>query len=130
LENLQRLKIMVVDDSLSARMLLKNAFSESIKKHSVFIEAADGEEAVELFKKELPNIVFMDLTMPKMNGKEALEEIKKIAPEIDIIMVTADRQKETKKELLAAGATNVLNKPVDEDELRDICAKIAFGNKI
>ncbi len=119
---------MIVDDSLSARMLLKNAFSEAIKKHSVFIEATDGEEAVEIFKKESPDIVFMDLTMPKMNGKEALIEIKKIASNIHVIMVTADRQKETKKELLEAGASNVLNKPVDEDELRDICAKIAFGS--
>jgi len=108
-------------------MLLKNAFSDSIKKHSIFIEAADGEEALELFKKESPNIVFMDLTMPKMNGKEALIEIKKLAPDVDVVMVTADRQKETKKELVAAGASNVLNKPVDEDELLDICAKIAFG---
>jgi two-component system, chemotaxis family, chemotaxis protein CheY len=127
LETIKQLKIMIVDDSLSARMLLKNAFSDSIKKYSVFIEAVDGEEAVELFRKELPNIVFMDLTMPKMNGREALLEIKKIAPDIDVIMVTADRQKETKKELIGAGASNVLNKPVDEDELRDICAKIAFG---
>lgn len=125
---MQQLKIMIVDDSLSARMLLKNAFPESIKKHSAFIEAADGEEAIELFKKESPDIVFMDLTMPKMNGKDALTEIKKIASDIDVIMVTADRQKETKKELLEAGASNVLNKPVDEDELRDICAKIAFGS--
>lgn len=125
---MQQLKIMIVDDSLSARMLLKNAFSEAIKKHSVFIEATDGEEAVEIFKKESPDIVFMDLTMPKMNGKEALIEIKKIASNIHVIMVTADRQKETKKELLEAGASNVLNKPVDEDELRDICAKIAFGS--
>lgn len=127
METAKQLKIMIVDDSLSARMLLKNAFSDSIKKYSVFIEAVDGEEAVELFKKELPNIVFMDLTMPKMNGKEALLEIKKIAPDVDVVMVTADRQKETKKELIEAGASNVLNKPVDEDELRDICAKIAFG---
>jgi len=127
LETAKQLKIMIVDDSLSARMLLKNAFSDSIKKYSVFIEAVDGEEAVELFKKELPNIVFMDLTMPKMNGKEALLEIKKIAPDVDVVMVTADRQKETKKELIESGASNVLNKPVDEDELRDICAKIAFG---
>lgn len=52
---------------------------------------------------------------------------KKTSPEAIIVMVTADRQKETKKELIAAGATNVLNKPVDKDELREICAKIAFG---
>ncbi len=124
---IDKLKILVVDDSLSARMLLKSAFSESIKKNSDFFEASNGEEAVEIFKQENPNIIFMDLTMPKMNGMEALQEIKKISPEAIVVMVTADRQKETKKELVAAGAANVLNKPVDEDELREICAKIAFG---
>ena len=124
---IDKLKILVVDDSLSARMLLKSAFSESIKKNSNFFEASNGEEAVEIFKQENPNIIFMDLTMPKMNGMEALQEIKKISPEAIVVMVTADRQKETKKELAAAGAANVLNKPVDEDELREICAKIAFG---
>ncbi|HOI84210.1 MAG TPA: response regulator [Campylobacterales bacterium] len=124
---IDKLKILVVDDSLSARMLLKSAFSESIKKNSYFFEASNGEEAVEIFKQENPNIIFMDLTMPKMNGMEALQEIKKISPEAIVVMVTADRQKETKKELVAAGAANVLNKPVDEDELREICAKIAFG---
>ncbi|MGE4399473.1 MAG: response regulator [Campylobacterales bacterium] len=124
---IDKLKILVVDDSLSARMLLKNAFSEAIKKNSDFFEASNGEEAVEIFKRENPNIIFMDLTMPKMNGMEALQEIKKISAEAIVVMVTADRQKETKKELMAAGAANVLNKPVDEDELREICAKIAFG---
>ncbi len=124
---IDKLKILVVDDSLSARMLLKSAFSEAIKKNSDFFEASNGEEAVEIFKQENPNIIFMDLTMPKMNGMEALQEIKKISTEAIVVMVTADRQKETKKELMAAGAANVLNKPVDEDELREICAKIAFG---
>ncbi len=122
-----RLKILIVDDSLSARMLLKNAFSDTIKKYSDFFEASNGEEAVEMFKRENPNITFMDLTMPKMNGMEALQEIKKISPDAIVVMATADRQKETKKELIAAGAINVLNKPVDEDELREICTKIAFG---
>lgn len=122
-----RLKILIVNDSLSARMLLKNAFSDTIKKYSDFFEASNGEEAVEMFKRENPNITFMDLTMPKMNGMEALQEIKKISPDAIVVMATADRQKETKKELIAAGAINVLNKPVDEDELREICTKIAFG---
>lgn len=122
-----RLKILVVDDSISARMLLKNAFSEAFKKNADFFEAGDGEAALEIFKAQMPSIVFMDLTMPKMNGLTALQEIKKISPETIVVMVTADRQKETKKELMDAGAANVLNKPVDEDELREICAKIAFG---
>lgn len=127
METKPTIKILIVDDSISARMLLKNAFSETIKKYAIFSEANDGLQAVKIFGEELPDIVFMDLTMPNMNGLDALKEIKKISPKAVVVMVTADRQKETKKELLEAGAINVLNKPVDEDELRDICAKIAFG---
>lgn len=127
METKPTIKILIVDDSISARMLLKNAFSDSLKKYAVFTEASDGLQAIKAFEEESPDIVFMDLTMPNMNGLEALTQIKKISPKATVVMVTADRQKETKKELLEAGATNVLNKPVDEDELRDICAKIAFG---
>lgn len=122
------IKILIVDDSLSARMLLKQALPESIKKYAEFIEATDGAEGIEAFKKELPDIVFMDLTMPNVNGKEALLEIKKVSPKALVIMVTADRQKESKRELLDAGAVKVLSKPVDEDELKEVIAQIAFGS--
>jgi two-component system, chemotaxis family, chemotaxis protein CheY len=114
-------KILIADDSISARMLLKSAFDDSIKQTCEFFEARDGLEAVEVFKKERPDVVFMDLTMPNMNGEEALKEIKKIDANVIVVMITADRQKETKKELVANGAMNVLHKPVDAHELLEIC---------
>lgn len=127
MENGVRLKILVVDDALSARKFLKSAFPESIKKYSSFFDASDGEEALRLFEEMGADLVFMDLTMPKMNGKDALLKIKELSPNTHVVMVTADRQKETKKELLSLGATDVLNKPVDKDELKTLCARLALG---
>jgi two-component system, chemotaxis family, chemotaxis protein CheY len=121
-----KLKILIVDDSMSARMIMKQAFPESVVKHSIFIEAVDGLAGVEAFKEHAPHIIFMDLTMPNMNGKEALLEIKKLSPKAIVVMVTADRQKETKNELLEAGATKVMHKPVDTDDLREVMTKLAF----
>jgi two-component system, chemotaxis family, chemotaxis protein CheY len=121
-----KLTILIVDDSMSARMIMKQAFPESIKKHAIFIEAVDGLKGVEAFKEHSPDIVFMDLTMPNMNGKEALAEIKKLSPKTIVVMVTADRQRETKNELLEAGAAKVMHKPVDMDELRDAMTQLAF----
>lgn len=117
-------KIVIADDSISARALLKHAIKEAIKDDYETFEAKDGAEAVVLYKNEQPDIVFMDLTMPNMNGMEALREIKKIDSNAKIVMITADRQKETKKELMSDGANDVLNKPVDVDELKEIYSKI------
>lgn len=126
----KHLKILIVDDSLSARAMLRQAFPELLKKYAGFDEAEDGQYGVDKFKETRHDMVFMDLTMPRMSGLEALAEIKKISPNTPVVMITADRQKETKKELLEAGATNVLNKPVDRAELDDVIKKIAFGINI
>ncbi len=107
-------------------MLLKNAFDDVIKQTCEFFEAKDGLEAVEAFKNEKPDIVFMDLTMPNMNGMEALKEIKKMDSNAIVVMSTADRQKETKKELIENGAMDVLHKPVDAHELLEICLNIGL----
>ncbi|MDD3465502.1 MAG: response regulator [Campylobacterales bacterium] len=121
---MKRLKISVVDDSISARMLLKQAIQEAIEDDYLIFEAKDGIEAVELYKNETPDIVFMDLTMPNMNGMDALREIRKLNDKAAVVIITADRQKETKKELIADGACDVLNKPVDVQELKDVYQKI------
>lgn len=125
----EKIKILIVDDSISARIMMIDAFPEFIKKHSVFIEAVDGLDGIEKYNSSNPDIVFLDLTMPRMNGKDALVEIKKIKPDAIVIMATADRQKETKNELLKAGAIRVIHKPVDTDEIRDVMTKYAFGGE-
>jgi two-component system chemotaxis response regulator CheY len=128
MSNPKPLKILLVDDSVTARALLSQAFPEIIKGYTHFFEAEDGMQGLELFKIEQPDMVFMDLTMPRMNGMEALIEIKKISPKAVVVMVTADRQKETKRELIDAGAFAVINKPVDRAELNEIINSIIAGS--
>jgi DNA-binding NarL/FixJ family response regulator len=72
----------------------------------------NGNDAIRLFKEHKPDIVFLDVSMPEMNGIEALKEIKKISPTTDVVMMTADESADFKK-LSQYGATALIFKPFD-----------------
>ena len=86
--------------------------------------AKDGAEAVELFKEYEPDIIFIDKQMPKMNGIEAIKEIKKLEKNISkkpkIFGLTGSSDKESREEFLNAGAQDVLIKPVQIKKLISI----------
>jgi two-component system chemotaxis response regulator CheY len=69
------MKILVVDDSKLSRQWAIQALPDMLTKHAKIFEADDGEKAIECYKKENPDLVLMDITMPNKNGFEALEEI-------------------------------------------------------
>ncbi len=104
-------KILVVDDAqfmrMKCRTLLKQAGYD-------VVEAGDGEQAVEMYKTESPDAVLLDVTMPKMDGLQALEEIIKIDPEARVAMLTATGQQAVVKEAIAAGARDFVVKPFDD----------------
>ena len=77
---------MICDDSVLARKQLKDAVNE-VAAGAVFLEGKNGVEAVELYKSEKPDIVFMDIVMPEKDGNEALSEIKEFDNEAVIINV-------------------------------------------
>ena len=83
------LKVLVVDDSKLARLSLIKSVKNT-EPSTEFFEAENGAIAVEVFKKEKPRVVFLDLTMPVMNGYEALVEIMKIDPDAQVIIARAD----------------------------------------
>lgn len=114
------MKILIVDDSKLSRKWSIQALPDYLFKHSKILEAKDGEEGVELFKSEKPDLVLMDITMPIKNGFEALEDILKIDPNAFVIMVSADRQKITKDKISNIGAKGIIHKPIDEEELRKL----------
>ncbi len=102
-------RVLIVDDAAFMRMLLKDIISKA--GFEVVGEAANGKEAVEKYKELKPDIVTMDITMPEMNGIEAVKEIKKIDPEAKIIMVSAMGQQAMVIEAIQAGARDFIVKP-------------------
>lgn len=102
-------KILIVDDTLFMRTLLKNILFSG--GHTIVGEAGDGDEAVEKYKELKPDLVTMDVVMPKMNGIEALKTIKGIDPGAKVVMCTAVGQEQMVKLAIKSGARGYIVKP-------------------
>jgi two-component system, chemotaxis family, chemotaxis protein CheY len=110
-------KIMVVDDSSLMRKILSDII---IELGHIVIEACEGEESIELYKKEHPDIVFMDIIMnlDKKNGINALKSIKSYDPNAIIIMCTSiGDQDSVVKECVENGAVEYICKPFLKNEI-------------
>ena len=107
---------LIVDDSAFARFHLKRLLSsfDNIKTS----EAANGNEAVSEYKRLRPDIVFMDIVMPGLEGVETVRRICKDDPRASVIMVSSQSYPEKVSEALTAGAKCFLSKPVTTDRLR------------
>ena len=94
--------------------------------------AANGEEAIALFEKFSPDLVFMDISMPKMDGKEATHQIRNFEkegqrPRTPIIALTAHAMPDDKAEILGYGIDDYLTKPLKRTDLIKVISK--FGTK-
>jgi len=108
-------KVLVVDDEELNRELLDAVLSIQYD----VIMACNGEEALEKVSQEVPDIILLDVMMPRMDGYEVcrrLKEDKKTAP-IPVVMVTALREREDRIKGLEAGADDFLTKPIDKAEV-------------
>ena len=117
---------LVVDDSKISRKWLIEMIPKKIVENAEIIEGCDGEEAITLYEKHRPDVVFLDITMPVVDGIEALERIRMINPEALVVMISADRQKSTKEKVLSLGASAIISKPIDEEEFRTTLLKLVF----
>lgn len=111
-------KILLVDDSPVARKILRKCIPED-GCFEIF-EASDGLDGLNKFKELTPDITFMDLTMPVMDGMEALGEIKKINKDALVIVQTADTQVKSVFKAMELGAFTVLKKPISKDNIKEI----------
>ena len=102
-------KILIVDDTLFMRTLLKNILFSG--GHTIVGEAADGDEAIVKYKELKPDLVTMDVVMPKMNGIEALKAIKALDPGARVVMCTAVGQEQMVKLAIKSGARGYIVKP-------------------
>ncbi len=107
-------KILLVDDEPVQRQILK----EFLQEHGYEVaEAANGQEALSVFKREFVPLVLLDHRMPDMNGDEVLEKLKEINPLVKVIMITAYGAVETAVKVMKLGAVDFLEKPVELQEL-------------
>lgn len=115
--------VLITDDTAFMRMTLKNVIQKN--GFDVVGEAADGEEAVAKYKELNPDLVTMDITMPKMDGIAAIKEIVKIDPDAKIVVCSAMGQKPMVLEALNAGAKDFLVKPFDPERVVEALDKAA-----
>lgn len=108
-------KVLIVDDAKFLRMTIARAITKA--GHEVIGEAQTGEEAVQLYKNLKPDLVFMDITMPDMDGIEAVKHIKKDFPDAKIIMCSAIGQHKMVLEAIEAGARDFIVKPFEESRI-------------
>lgn len=107
-------KILIVDDAAFMRMRLGSLLKQA--GHQV-VEAPNGAEAVSLYKTQNPDLVFMDITMPEMDGLEALKRLRAAHPEAKVIMCTALGQQSMVLEAIKGGAKDFIVKPFQPDRV-------------
>jgi two-component system chemotaxis response regulator CheY len=83
----------------------------------VVLEAANGEEALEVYRRENPDLVLMDVSMPRMDGIETLKALKVIDPNCAVIMLTSIVNRDTIEQAVEAGALNYIRKDIPKDEI-------------
>lgn len=115
-------KILIVDDSRTSRKILRAILEGA--GHEVIGEAVDGLDGVNKYKELSPEITTLDITMPNMDGLEALREIKKADSAAKIIMVTAAGQQNKMVEAIKSGASEFVTKPFEAEEITGLIAKM------
>jgi CheY-like chemotaxis protein len=119
-EKMASKKILLVDDSCTARLVNRMIFSQ--KSNYVLLSAADGKEAVDTARREKPDLILMDIVMPRMTGLEACRILKKDneTSRIPVILLTTRGEEQYVQEGYASGCSDYLTKPVNDTELLDL----------
>jgi len=107
--------VLIVDDTLFMRSSIRQMLEAN--GHSVAGEATNGKEAIEKFEEVKPDVILMDITMPDMDGLEALRRIKEIDPKAKVIMCTAMGQQAMVAKAVELGAQQFIVKPFQPDRL-------------
>ena len=122
---IEDMSVLVCDDSMFARKSLC-MFIATLGVKNIF-EAADGKEAVEKFAENRPDVVFMDIVMPVVTGIDALKQIKDTDPAAKVIMASSVGTQSHLKEAIKAGATDFLQKPVSNVQVKKIIENMSMG---
>jgi DNA-binding NarL/FixJ family response regulator len=119
------MRILLVDD----HPITRAALSSLLEGHgfSVAGEAADGEEAIELARRLLPDLVLLDLSMPGLDGLQALPRIREAAPETEVVVLTASGTEENLLAAIRGGAAGYLLKSEPPERIVDFLRGVAQG---
>jgi len=119
---LEGIKVLICDDSILSRKKMKD-YRVSNDCTNI-LEAVDGEAAVEIYKKEKPDVVFMDIVMPKKDGIVAVKEIIEFDANAKIVMASSVGTQALLKDALKAGAVDFLQKPIEKDSLMETLGRV------
>lgn len=116
--NINDMKILICDDSILARKQVKDFISEAGSPE--FVEASDGQMAIDMYKEHHPDMVFLDIVMPKKDGNAAIQEIIDYDHDAFIVIVSSVGTQSQLKAALEAGARDFLQKPIDKAHILTI----------
>ena len=111
-------KILIADDALFMRNMIMRILRE--EGYTEFLEAANGQEACDIYGREHPDLVFMDITMPEMSGLTALQNIKSKFQDAVIVMCSAIGQEGMIEEALINGAKDFIVKPFKREQITSV----------
>ncbi len=109
-------KLLIADDSMFQRFMHTKAAKELGFE---VLDAKDGQECLDTAISENPDVILLDLNMPVLSGLDVLKAMKEKGITAKILVVTADIQDTTKQRCIECGAVDFINKPVDDDLLRE-----------
>ena len=113
--HLEDAKILIADDSILARKQLKDMISTL--GTPVFFEAKDGQGAIDQYKQNKPDLVFLDIVMPNKDGNAAIEEIMRDDPDATTIIASSIGTQSQLKKAIEAGAKEFIQKPLDQQQV-------------
>ena len=119
--NIDEGKILICDDSILARKQIKDVIA--LAGSPTILEANNGEKAVQIYKDEKPNLVFLDIVMPKKDGNTAIEEIMAFDKDATIIIVSSVGTHSQLKSALEAGAKDFIQKPINQVQILEAIDK-------
>ncbi len=120
-------KILIVDDEVHIRMLLEQTLEELEEDYGAeILSAQNGEEGLALIRSEKPDVVFLDIMMPKLNGYEVCQRVKEdpAITDIGIVLLTAKGQEVDRRQGLELGASRYMTKPFDPDEVLKVAKEL------
>lgn len=122
-------RILIADDSETARMFVRKCLEIAGCRDAAFVEAADGNEALERMREAPPDLLVTDLNMPEMDGTALLEKVR-ASPKlcaVPVIVVTSASNPAKDRKLLAMGAKTVLSKPISPASMAQALQEVRGG---